>query len=556
MKQKSLLTTCPSRVKRTTGSNGFSLNEALIALAAGTLVIGAGAMALRSTQTLIKSSGEKITQQQNSANGIRLMRSEIERSLHALVNGTPPDAELAYTDLGEYQNAVQVCQTLASQGNPSPDPKTSFVPLFGLKMADVTGQPVLYGLAQGTGSRNFAVKRCGTPLGMDGRYDNTQSPFVDTVINGIGMMPCLSYNEDKECVDTNHPFPNKAPYEITANDILQYLAKGPDDNYRFNVANNLSPVRRYLEPAFRFETDNSRKLIRVISPMDCDDSTEVCVENTQITVAGSNNSKTSQPLMLTAYARADKRLMAPGQNNVSLGSEWFRDVNSKNVRFLVDGSGSMSACMSWSFDEKGSLEKGNTSRWFHTPQGDPLYRGNAYEYSNAICNETRMERLQRELSELIQQLPEDTRISLEVFSTPGSYNDRQWDRSKNGLVTISDGDNRDSAQAFVSSLDEASAKSWGGTNPWDALERSFDDTEADTLYFLSDGLPTSTYRITPGEDASYSNDYKPAAEFFARKNADERQTNPLKVNSTSVMLDSEWMKDLSKKTEGNYIQSQ
>ena len=43
-----------------------------------------------------------------------------------------------------------------------------------------------------------------------------------------------------------------------------------------------------------------------------------------------------------------------------------------------------------------------------------------------------MERLQRELSELIQQLPNDTRISLEVFSTPG-YNNRQWQKYKDGL---------------------------------------------------------------------------------------------------------------------------
>ena len=55
---------------------------------------------------------------------------------------------------------------------------------------------------------------------------------------------------------------------------------------------------------------------------------------------------------------------------------------------------------------------GDTSRIYHTPQGDPLYRGNSYETSKAICNETRMERLQRELFELIHQLPNDTKISL------------------------------------------------------------------------------------------------------------------------------------------------
>ena len=100
------------------GSQGFSLNEALIALAAGTLVIGAAAVALRSTQTLIKTSGEKTTQRQNAVNGVRLMRSEIERSLHALVNGTPPDAELAYTDLAQYNSAIAACQAIANDITP------------------------------------------------------------------------------------------------------------------------------------------------------------------------------------------------------------------------------------------------------------------------------------------------------------------------------------------------------------------------------------------------------------------------------------------------------
>ncbi len=539
---------------------GFSMTEVLIALAAGTLVIGSGALALRSTQTLIKGSGEKTTQRQNTANGVRLMRSEIERSLHALVSGPPPEPELAYTDLSQYEGAIQECQAIANGLSEIPkslstEQKAKFTPLFGLKMADVSGNPILYGLGPGSNNRTFAIKRCGTPLGLDGRYDNDQPAFVASVVDGISMMPCLAYRNDeeggRECIDDNRPYPDKEVGEITAIQILQHLAAGPNEEYRYAVINNTTPVRKYLEPAFRFETDNSRKLIRVISPMDCGESTEVCVENTQISVAGTN---AQQDMLLTAYTRADKRLMTTDRETGTLGSEWFRDVNSQRVRFLVDGSGSMSACMAWSKDENGSLELGDTSRIFHTPQGDPLYKGNSYQSSKAICNETRMERLQRELSELIQRLPNDTRISLEVFSTPGYYNNRQWEKSKDGLVTIGFGDNRDSALEFVSSLDEAPGNTWGGTNPWAGLKRSFDDTEADTLYFLSDGLPTSTLYI-PGEDASYSNQYKPAAEYYAGLN-NSRTTKPLEVNTTSVMLGSEWMEELSNKTSGEYIQSQ
>ena len=103
----------------------------------------------------------------------------------------------------------------------------------------------------------------------------------------------------------------------------------------------------------------------------------------------------------------------------------------------------------------------------------------------------------------------------------------------------------------MSSLDDQPGTEWGGTNPWAGLQRSFNDKEADTLYFLSDGLPTTKLSI-PGEDASYSNEYKPAAPYYASLN-NERQTKPLIINTTSVMLRSDWMKDLSDKTGGNYI---
>lgn len=538
-------------------SCGFSLTEALISLSVGTLVIGTGAVALNSTQKLIKSSGNRTNHQQNTANGVRLMRSEIERSLHTLVNGTPPDKELAYTDLGQYSEAIKVCQNISNGLEPdneqlSLEQQANFVPLFGLKMADVTGQPVLYGMSQGSGAKTFSIQRCGTPLGMDGRYDNSKLPFVAKVIDGIRMMPCLSYDDENQCNDVNHPFAEDEIKEITSKDVLQYLVS--ENFYDFAVSNNTSPARQYFEPAFRFETDNSRKLIRVISPMDCDEATEVCVNNTQIATAGFSGKGSRQDLLLTAYARADKRLMTPDQDGETLSSEWFRDVNSKKVRFLVDGSGSMSACMSWSFDENGALETGNTSRIFHTPEGDPLYEGNSYESSKAICNETRMERLQRELAELIQQLPADTQISLEVFSTEGYYNNRVWEKSKDGLVTIGYGDNRDSALKFVSSFDEAPGNTWGGTDPWEGLNRSFEDSEADTLYFLSDGLPTTRLDFNGGY-ANYSNSYKPAADYYANLN-DQRQSNQLSVNTTSVMLHSEWMKDLSGLTSGIYLQSQ
>ena len=62
------------------------------------------------------------------------------------------------------------------------------------------------------------------------------------------------------------------------------------------------------------------------------------MENTQISVGGSSGVSTGQDLLLTAYARAVKRLLMADGETGALGSEWFRDVNNRNVRFLVDGS--------------------------------------------------------------------------------------------------------------------------------------------------------------------------------------------------------------------------
>lgn len=537
-------------------TGGFSLNETLIALAAGTFVISGGAISLQSMQTLIQNNGEKTAQRQNFVNGIRLMRSEIERSLHTLVSGNPPNEELAYTNLGQYTDAINYCRKRSVEQG-----EGSFIPLFGLKMADVTGQPVIYGFSEGSGTKTFSIKRCGTQLGLDGRYDNSKDPFVASVLDGISMMPCLNYDsKGKECTDKAPPIPNQAdikPGEITATDILNYLDSDASGYYHFNIkSDNRTVARNYLEPAFRFETDENRKLLRIISPMDCDssDANKVCVESTTIKVAGSSESGSQEALKLTAYARADKRLITSDDSESNLGGDWFRDVNSKHVRFLVDGSGSMSACMAWSYKANGELEMGDTKRMFHTPKGDPLYRGRSYETSYAICHETRMERLQDELSELIQALPEDTKISLEVFSTTNRSNNKQWDRSKNGLVTIGSGDNRANALIFVESFDDPQPDTWGGTDPWAGLQRSFDDKEADTLYFLSDGLPTSKLDISDGPDASYENNYKPAAEYFSSQNSG--RIKPLKVNSTSVKLLSDWMQMLSEKTAGNYLQSQ
>ena len=74
------------RQTRYAKANGFSLIETLVALSAGSLIITGGALALRTTGSLINQSADKTILRQNTTNGMRLLRSEVERSLHIIIN--------------------------------------------------------------------------------------------------------------------------------------------------------------------------------------------------------------------------------------------------------------------------------------------------------------------------------------------------------------------------------------------------------------------------------------------------------------------------------------
>ncbi|MFL0788899.1 MAG: hypothetical protein AB8E87_01590 [Prochlorococcus sp.] len=210
----------------------------------------------------------------------------------------------------------------------------------------------------------------------------------------------------------------------------------------------------------------------------------------------------------------------------------------------------MSACMEWRRDQDGNIERGDNERKFYTPPGDPE-RINIFTLTNAICNETRMERLQLDLITLLDELPDNTMISIEAFSSPDYENNRRWFVSRNNLVRIGDGNNRQRAKDFINSLNDGNPGSWGGTIPWQGLQRAFNDAETDTLYFLSDGLPTEDRH---GGQEWASQNYTPAATYFSALNAN--RATPLKVNTTAVGVNAPWMTQLSEATSGNHLQSQ
>ena len=65
-----------------------------------------------------------------------------------------------------------------------------------------------------------------------------------------------------------------------------------------------------------------------------------------------------------------------------------------------------------------------------------------------------MEAMQNELTTLLTNLSGETKIGLHSFSTPGGKNNKSWRSSSNKLVTIGEPGMRDSAIAFVNSLDD------------------------------------------------------------------------------------------------------
>ena len=166
-------------------TSGFGLTETLVSLTAGVAFISASAVALNSTSSLIRSQTSKADLRQNTSNGIKLLRSEVERSLNIIIDSDSTPSGMEHTDLShsEYNPTLESCNKVAS------DQQTPFKPVFGLKMADLN-QPVIYGLSTNANSDGYSLKRCGAPLMVDGRYRETEEMNISPIINQIGVIPC------------------------------------------------------------------------------------------------------------------------------------------------------------------------------------------------------------------------------------------------------------------------------------------------------------------------------------------------------------------------------
>ena len=428
------------------------MTELVVAIGAGTLLIVGTGVALQSTQNLVSQEENKLSLRQNTVNGLRLMRSEIERSMHLVLNRseTTPTAR-EHTDLSNplYSRVLDQCATLGDQ---------NFIPIFGVKMMELT-EPVVYGLRTSPSASSYSLVRCGAPLSASGEYQESQDLFLSPVLENVGAIPCpKSLKEADQCPDT------KSASEL---------------NLDFTFTGGKTPERGIQEPALRIETDANSKLVKFIDPTSGDDEIIVPVRKS----GAGDKVITTVPTYFAAFARADKRVNLDGDDGSGgvLSGAFFKNINSKRLRFVLDGSGSMSACVMWG-------EGYGEYRTYYDPD-----KGR-YIQSARNCAFTRMEAMQGELTGILTDLSGDTKIGLQAFSTSGRENNKSWQPSQQRLVTISEPGMRDSAIAFINTLDDPYPGNLGGTKPWDAIQLAFDDEEVDTLYLLSDGQPNNDRR--------------------------------------------------------------
>ena len=290
-------------------------------------------------------------------------------------------------------------------------------------------EPVLYGMTLARGGRGYSLVRCGAPLTTDGRYQETQELFLSPVLENIGAMPC-----PRDVIDANN-CPDE-PLE----DVLNTLS------YTFTEGKKAE--RAVQQPALRVETDENSKLVKFIDPTNADDDISAgFVQN----VGSGTKARTTVPIYFAAFARADKQINSNGEDGDGgvLSGAFFKDINSKRLRFVVDGSGSMSACVMWG-------EGYGTSRTYYDP--------NRAIFNLKNCAFTRMEAMQGELTES-SPISLETRNRASGFSTSGRANNKSWEPSKQRLVTIGEPGMRDSAIAFINTLDDPYPTQWVARSP-------------------------------------------------------------------------------------------
>ena len=512
--------------------------------------------------------------------GIKLLRSEVERSMNLLVFGEPP-SHLPESNLANHvsnlegtlspdDGIVSYCENKAIEDG------RFFKAIFGIKMVELA-IPIVYGLStnysrlRGGDSYGYALVRCGLPLDVNGQYDKTASPYISLVLDDIAPLHCLKNENTCEALKTFDEVTKEERMKLKA-EILADLDVNFISENNSSEPDAFTPYRTFQEPAIRFKTDHNRKVLAFEDPAL---STENEDPDNLVDMSFMATKNSNQKIYMTAFARADKRLVRKNIDGLTLNGVYFNAKIGNTVRFVVDASGSMRECMIT---------------------------------TNGVCKKTRMASVKNELVQILTDLKNIapyTKVGISFFSHREGRNHMVWtygegdSGNENQLVVIG----REGALADAEMLIE-SIQPQGWTEPWDGMDNAFADPETTTVFLLSDGEPKfnvsnqsqpedrrSVYpELFAAWDVSgnqcktqwwknddpnnYStrwprrwwgekcwtttqtsyNDWDRIASHYINKNKERSGNQKMNVHTVTIDLESNWMEKLSSETGGKHNQ--
>ena len=102
-----------------------------------------------------------------------------------------------------------------------------------------------------------------------------------------------------------------------------------------------TPYRTFQEPEILFKTDHNRKVLAFEDPALSTDEED---PDNLLDMSFLATRNSNQKIYMTAFARADKRLVRKNLDGLTLNGVYFNAKIGKTVRFVVDASGSMDTC--------------------------------------------------------------------------------------------------------------------------------------------------------------------------------------------------------------------
>jgi len=300
-------------------NHGFTVIEALVAVGLSSLLIGGAAVATKNLRSAMNHSGNIASLRSHAATGIRLLRSEIQKSQHLMVKGGIYTQGLTHTDLSNPIYSQSINQCLSQRHH-----NQVFNPLFGLKAQDIFDSRdviVMYGYGVARNGQNYSLMRCGEALGKNGSYTKG-SLAITPILENIGLVSCSDEQNCKETLDVRKHL------------NLAQIARGLDTQLN---ANNETPFRNTKQPALGIRTDKERRMLELIDPTQDGDH----IDESYLQIAGRRTGRVDLKLM--AYARNHPISRSDDENEI-IGTFYGIPIprgGGGGFQFIVDVSGSM-----------------------------------------------------------------------------------------------------------------------------------------------------------------------------------------------------------------------